>query len=224
MGSSLNDPRLGPLLARLHAQSTAQEGAIRDHLVETGAVEIIGTRDELERGRGFWLDKFVALDADKAQFCYALCRALNARRIVEAGTSFGISTLYLAAAVRDNGGGVVIGAEQERDKAAIARGHFREAQLDSYIELSDGDILETLKPLTGPIDFLLLDIWTPLARPVIELVAPHMRTGAVVATDNTAKRRAEYGALLAFLNDPANGFITQTLPFDGGFEISVKIS
>ena len=134
------------------------------------------------------------------------------------------STLYLAAAVRDNGGGVVIGAEQEAGKAEIARSHFREAGLDRYIDLVDGDIVETLKSLTGPIDFLLLDIWTPLARPVIELVAPHMRTGAIVATDNTAKRRTEYGALFAFLNDSRNGFYTQTLPFDGGFEMSVKIA
>ncbi len=71
---------------------------------------------------------------------------------------------------------------------------------------------------------VLLDIWAPLARPVLELVAAHLRTGAIVATDNTAKRRQAYGALLAYLDDPANGFITQTLPFDGGFEISVKMT
>jgi predicted O-methyltransferase YrrM len=224
MTVSLNDARLKPLLERLHAQSSAQEDAIRGHMSATGGVGIIGTREQLERGRDFWRDKLVALDADKARLCYALCRSLNAKRIVEAGTSFGISTLYLAAAVRDNGGGMVIGAEQEANKATIAREHFREAGLERYIDLSEGDITETLKALTGPVDFLLLDIWTPLARPVIELVAPHMRTGAIVATDNTAKRRTEYGALFAFLDDPANGFITQTLPFDGGFEISVKIA
>ena len=56
----------------------------------------------------FLSDKMVALDRDKAEFCYQLCRSLRATRVVEAGTSFGVSTLYLAAAVRDNeveGGG-----------------------------------------------------------------------------------------------------------------------
>jgi predicted O-methyltransferase YrrM len=223
-----DDLQLQSLLDRLHAQSLAQEGDIRSHFAEQGTASIIGTRAELEQGRGFWRDKLVALDADKAQFCYALCRALHARRIVEAGTSFGISTLYLAAAVRDNGGGIVIGAEQEPSKVAVARGHFREARLDAYIDLREGDILEALVEalggLEGPVDFLLLDIWTPLARPVLELVATHLRAGAIVATDNTARRRPEYGALLAYLGDPANGFITQTLPFDGGFEISVKVT
>jgi predicted O-methyltransferase YrrM len=223
-----DDPQLQSLLDRLHAQSLAQEGDIRAHFAAQGTASIVGTRAELDQGRGFWRDKLVALDADKAQFCYALCRALHARRIVEAGTSFGISTLYLAAAVRDNGGGIVIGAEQEPGKVAVARGHFREAGLEAYIDLREGDILEALLEalggLDGPVDFLLLDIWTPLARPVLELVAPHLRAGAIVATDNTTKRRPEYGALLAYLGDPAHGFITQTLPFDGGFEISVKVA
>jgi predicted O-methyltransferase YrrM len=219
-----DDPQLWSLLDRLHAQSLAQDGDVRAHFADHGSNSVVGSHGELEQGRAFWRDKLVALDADKAQFCYALCRALRARRIVEAGTSFGISTLYLAAAVRDNGGGIVIGAEQEPNKVAIARQTFREARLDPYIDLREGDILAALKGLEGPVDFLLLDIWTPLARPVLELVAPHLRTGAIVATDNTVKRRQEYGALLAYLGDPANGFITQTLPFDGGFEISVKLS
>ena len=77
------------------------------------------TEDEI---KDFRSDKLVALDRDKAEFCYQLCRATNARRIVEVGTSYGVSTLYLAAAVRDNiraagGDGVVIGTEYEPRKA-----------------------------------------------------------------------------------------------------------
>lgn len=219
-----DDPQLRSLLDRLHTQSLAQEGDVRAHFAEHGSASVVGSRADLEQGRTFWRDKLVAIDADKGQLCYALCRALHAQRIVEAGTSFGISTLYLAAAVRDNGGGIVIGAEQESNKVAVARETFRAARLEPYIDLREGDILEALGALEGPVDFLLLDIWTPLARPVLELVAPHLRTGAIVATDNTTKRRQEYGALLAYLGDPANGFITQTLPFDGGFEISVKVT
>ena len=90
--------------------------------------------------------------------------ALGARRIVEAGTSFGVSTLYLAAAVRDNGGGIVIATEYETAKAKIARGHFAEAGLSECVDLREGDLRETLKTLEGPIDFMLTDIWTPLAR------------------------------------------------------------
>ena len=65
------------------------------------------------RDHAFMADKLVALDRRKAEFCYLTCRAISARRVVEVGTSFGVSTLYLAAAVRDNGGGVVFAAEYE---------------------------------------------------------------------------------------------------------------
>jgi predicted O-methyltransferase YrrM len=142
------------------------------------------------------------------------------------GTSHGVSTLYLAAAVRENcrsgGGGRVIGTEHEPAKAQIARGHFAEAGLADLIELREGDLRQTLTSLEGPIDFVLMDIWTEMARPAIELIAPHLRPGALVCADNTGGFRAPYAAYFAFLEDPANGLSTMTLPFEGGFELTLK--
>src|SRR5207245_20585 len=137
------------------------------------------TEDEV---KAFRSDKLVALDRNKAEFCYQLCRASNARRIVEAGTSYGVSTLYLAAAVRDNvratgGDGVVIGTEYEPTKAAAARAHFDEAGLSRFIDLREGDLRETLKQIEGPVDFMLVDIWIAMARPALDLVAPPLRPG-----------------------------------------------
>src|SRR4051794_28673515 len=112
MPSVLNDPKLEALLERLHARSKAQEAETGEYFrTRTGPWHGMEPRDHAH-----FADKLVALDRDKAEFCYLLCRALGARRIVEAGTSFGVSTLYLAAAVRDNGGGTVIGAEYEPAK------------------------------------------------------------------------------------------------------------
>jgi predicted O-methyltransferase YrrM len=169
----------------------------------------------------------VALDRDKAEFCYQLCRANNARRIVEIGTSFGVSTLYLAAAVRDNvragrDDGIVIGTEYEPKKAKAARRHFEEAGLTGLIDLREGDLRQTLKQIDGPVDFVLVDIWIAMARPAIELVAPHLRPGAIVICDNTEQYRSDYADYFAFINDPANGFRTMTLPFGGGLELSVR--
>lgn len=223
MNSLDHDRRLRAMLDRLHAMSLEQEDATAAFLSGPGARSTVGTEQELEDGRSFWSDKFVALNADKARFCYALCRAMNAKRVVEAGTSFGVSTLYLAAAVRDNGGGIVIGTEYEVQKARTARGHFIEAGLSDYVDLREGDIRQSLKNFEGPIDFLLLDIWTPMARPTIELVSVKMRLGGIVITDNTKKRRQEYAELFDFIGNAANGFSTMTLPFDGGLEMSVKV-
>ena len=224
MNSLEHDQSLRALLGRLHAQSEAQLPALMEHFEKHGGRSVAGTEAEIVSSRPFWRDKLVALDPDKAQFCYLLCRALVARRVVEAGTSHGVSTLYLAAAMRDNGGGVVIATEYESEKAKTARMHFAEAGLAGQIDLREGDLRETLKDIEGPIDFMLMDIWTPMVRPAIELVAPHLRRGAVVVADNTTWYREAYADYFAFLNDPANGFTTQTLPFEGGLEMSVKLN
>jgi predicted O-methyltransferase YrrM len=221
--TSLDADPLKSLLSRLHVQSAAQTEDLRSYVTADRGRSVSGTAEDLEKGRAFWRDKLVALEPDKARFCYMLSRALGARRIVEAGTSFGVSTLYLAAAVRDNGGGIVIATEYETAKAKIARGHFAEAGLSECVDLREGDLRETLKTLEGPIDFMLTDIWTPLARPALALVASHMRKGAIVVADNTNTYRRAYADYFAFLNDPASGFSTMTLPFEGGLEMSVKM-
>jgi predicted O-methyltransferase YrrM len=182
---------------------------------------------QTERGKAILADKLVALDRNKAEFCYALCRGMNARCIVEAGTSFGVSTIYLAAAVRDNaaGGearGVVIGTEHEPTKTRAARENFAAAGVAEFIDLREGDLRETLKHIDQLVDFMLIDIWVPMARPALERVAPRMRAGSIVVCDNTARFRKAYRDYFDFLNDPANGFVTMTLPFAGGLELSVK--
>ena len=225
MTSPLNDPGLEQLLDRLHQMSDAQAAEtnaafeIREQQIP---IDAEGYYDpEL---RAFLADKFVALDRDKALFCYLLCRSLNAKRVVEAGTSYGVSTLYLAAAVRDNQNvnALVIGTEIEPVKAKIARENFRKAKLNDYIDLREGDLRQTLQDLYEPVDFMLIDIWE-VAKTALELVSPHLRPGAIVACDNTAVDIAEYGEYFEYLNDPRNRFRTMTVPFSGGFEISVRI-
>ena len=179
------------------------------------------------RTNQFLSDKLVALDRDKAEFCYQVCRALGARRVVEAGTSFGVSTLFLAAAIRDNlrqigGNGVVIGTEYEPQKAKAARTVFAEAGLSHFIELREGDLRDTLVDVDPPIDFLLIDIWTPMARPALELLAPRLRDGAVVICDNTEQFRDAYREYFEFVDNPANHLHTMTLPFQGGLEFTVR--
>jgi predicted O-methyltransferase YrrM len=219
--SVINDPHLERLLAALHARSDAQVAAMQRFRAADGPPPTV------DAIKAFRSDKLVALDRDKAEFCYQLCRASNARRIVEAGTSYGVSTLYLAAAVRDNirfagGSGVVIGTEYERAKAAAARAHFEQAGLSQFIDLREGDLRETLRQIDAPVDFMLVDIWIGMARPALELVAPRLRPGAVVVCDNTQQHQNEYADYFAFLAEPANGFRTMTLPFGGGLELSVR--
>jgi predicted O-methyltransferase YrrM len=217
--SVIGDGQLQRLLDVLHARSDGQ--VVELERFQAGQATQPSTDDEI---KAFRSDKLVALDRDKAEFCYQLCRATNAHRIVEIGTSFGVSTLYLAAAVRDNirasgGAGVVIATEHEPAKAKAARAHFEQAGLRGLIDLREGDLRDTLGGIEGAVDFMLVDIWIRMARPALELVTPHLRRGAIVICDNTARFRAEYADYFAFLE--SSGFRTMTLPFDGGLEFSI---
>jgi predicted O-methyltransferase YrrM len=223
----LNDPRVETLLERLHAQSSAQDGALAEYFQRRGREGSLDWKGLDADAHRFMSDKLVALDREKAELCFLLCRGLRARRVVEVGTSFGVSTLYLAAAVRDNarddgGSSVVIATEYEPAKAKAARAHFAEAGLADWIELREGDLRETLRGVVGPIDFALIDIWTEMARPALERIAPALRRGAIVVADNTAAFREAYGDYFEFVNDPKHGFATRTLPYPGGLELSVR--
>ena len=222
------------LLERLYAQNDAQGDAVAAYFTARAAEGSLDWNSFDARTNEFLKDKLIALDRIKAEFCYQLFRALQARRVVEVGTSFGVSTLFLAAAVRDNlrqdahaphegnEPPVVIATEYEPDKARLARNHYAEAGLAGLIDLREGDLRETLVDVRGPIDFMLIDVWTPMARPALSLIAPHLRPGGVVICDNTQQFREAYGEYFAFVHDPRNGLRTMTLPFEGGLEFTVR--
>ena len=223
---SLGSP-IDEMLDRLYTYSASQNEAMESYFAARAKEGSVDWKTMDARTTQFLSDKLVALDRNKAEFCYQVCRSLGARRIVEAGTSFGVSTLFLAAAVRDNaraggGEGVVIATEHEPQKAKTARGNFAEAGLARFIDLREGDLRQTLADVGGPVDFMLVDIWTPMARPALELAAPRLREGAVVICDNTEQFRFAYGDYFAFVDDPRNKLRTMTLPFEGGLEFTVR--
>jgi predicted O-methyltransferase YrrM len=162
------------LLSELHTKSLEQEAV----LSKTGKVFSSSVIDDLAEGQHarttthnpadefdrLMLDKFIALDEDKCHFAYQLISATGATNVVEAGTSFGVSTIYLALAVgrakaATGKAGTVIATEKEPQKAEIARGHWRRcgAAVEGEIDLRVGDLLETLKEGLPQVDLLLLD-------------------------------------------------------------------
>lgn len=221
--SVLADPGLEALIGRLQAQSAAQEAETSRYFGERAKKGELSWDGLDAEANQFMADKMVALEPAKAELCHLLCRSLAARRVVEVGTSFGVSTLYLAAAVRANGGGTVIATEYEPAKAAAARSNFEAAGLSAFIDLREGDLRETLKVIEGPVDFVLMDIWTEMARPALELIAPHLRPGAIIVADNTAQFRHAYRHFFEFVEDPKYGLRSLTLPYEGGLELVVKL-
>ncbi len=164
-----------------------------------------------------------SIHPDQGDLIYLLCRAMGAKRVVDFATSIGMSALYFAAAMRDNGGGLVIGSELVEEKAAIARANLADAGLADFADIRVGDARETLRNVGGLVDFALIDGWPSpegpsLARSVIEIVAPQLRVGGYVLNDNAEPDFIEY------IRDPASGFISTTLPIKRGTELALKIA
>ncbi|WP_240783408.1 class I SAM-dependent methyltransferase [Escherichia sp. E2593] len=160
---------------------------------------------------------------EQGELIYLLCRAMKATRVVDFATSVGMSALYFAAAMKDNGGGLVIGSEMVREKAEVASRNLAEAGLTSFVDIRVGDARETLKDLGGPVDFILIDGFPladgpSLARKVTEIVAPQLRVGGYILNDNAEPD------FLSYVRDPQNGFISITLPIKRGTELALKIS
>ena len=224
------DPLAAGVANRLHAQSKKQIIASVPTLARHVAVSLLRERTidftQSAEGKEFVADKLVAIAPAKAALIHQLCRAIDAKRIVEAGTSFGVSTIYLAAAVRDGlkdgEEGIVIGTEHEPAKVQRALRNLQEAGVAEYVEIREGDLRETLVDLAGPIDFMLVDIWVPMALPALELVEPHLRSGALVVCDNVVGAAKEYREYLEFVRDPGGPFSSVTVPGNGGLEISRK--
>jgi len=222
--AAVPDPAVRAVLSRLHAEADRETPKLVWRFASQGPRLFFGRKLPWDRLASRVDDAFIAVDRTQGAFCYLLARALGARQIVEFGTSYAISTIYLACAVRDNGGGLVIGTERVPSKAKKAWDHLREAGLESYVEIREGDALETLRDLEGPIDFMLNDGFPPYALPILELVAPRLRPGAVVVTDNVGAFKADHAEYLEHVRDPTNGFCSGLFPMNEGTELSVRVA
>jgi predicted O-methyltransferase YrrM len=125
----------------------------------------------------------LSVGRDVGMLLYLLSTGAQARRILELGTSYGYSTVWLAAAARATGGKVT-SLELKEFKIEQARQALTRAGLSTRVEFHAGDCLETLQTLTGPFDFVLLDVWKDLYLPCFELVHPKLAPGGVIVADN----------------------------------------
>jgi len=128
-------------------------------------------------------DLLLSVGREAGTLLYLLASGAQSRRILELGTSYGYSTVWLAAAARATGG-KVLSLELRDFKIEHARQALTRAGLSTRVEFHAGDCLETLKQLPGPFDFVLLDVWKDLYLPCFELIHPKLAPGAIIAADN----------------------------------------
>jgi predicted O-methyltransferase YrrM len=218
--NTLTTPPVAPLLDRLFKEDAAASPA-RDPAVAS----LFEERAQLMRSKTAYLDFYgrlkdfpLAVSRHTGALLYMLARSSGARMIVEFGTSFGISTLHLAAALRDNGGGHLITSEFEPTKVARARKNLTEAGLIDLVQIREGDALNTLSlDLPETIDLLLLDGAKALYQEVLSLLESRLRPGALIVADN-ANFCPEY---LERVRSTTAGYMST--PFAEDVELSMRI-
>jgi predicted O-methyltransferase YrrM len=218
----LDDPKVAAALEKLHKRA---RGDIWVFLRALPAIagSVLRGRPAIEGALPYLKDAYIPVTRDQGRMLYLTARAIGAQTIVEFGTSFGISTIYLAAAARANNGSV-IGTELEAKIVKAARANVAEAGLAQFVDIREGDAMKTLAPLDATVDFVLLDGWKEVYLPVIKLLAPKMRAGAVVLADNIFTFKKTLRPYVAYMQDRANGFDSVTLPLGHGMEYSVRLA
>jgi predicted O-methyltransferase YrrM len=220
--TTLTTAPIAPLLDRLFDEAAAASPMSNPAVAALSRDE----RERLMRSKTEYLDYYARMkdlplpvSRETGLLLYMLARNSRARSIVEFGTSFGISTLYLAAALRDNGGGRVITTEFEPSKIARARENLTAGGVMDLVDIREGDALQTLRTgLPDTIDLLLLDGAKALYPEILGLVESRLRPGALVVADN-----ADYSPdYLAHVRDPANGYLS--VPFAEDVELSMRLA
>ncbi len=217
--SVLHSKPVTRVLDRLYRASGEIDPAIISHVHEEGLRR--GTAGDSRVAD--LLDKaFLSVSREMGQFLYILARAQCSRTIVEFGASFGISTIFLAAAVSDNGGGRVITSELNAGKVKGARRNLQEAGLEDFVEIREGDALMTLRQLEGTVDLLFLDGWKDAYLPVLQLVEPHLRAGALVIADDLDIYPDVHKPYLEYVRCPEKGYISVEVPLGDRIEVSMR--
>jgi predicted O-methyltransferase YrrM len=130
------------------------------------------------------LDEFLLfIGPNTGKLLHLIATAAKSQVLLEIGTSYGYSTIWLADAARETGGRVH-SLELSSKKVEHARSRLRAAGLEAYVEFHVGDALTTLAALPGPFDFVLLDLWKDLYVPCLELFHPKLAAGGFIAADN----------------------------------------
>jgi len=216
--NTLNDPRVASALAAMFTRAEHDDEVTRRYRAQRPDDAAPMTAQEHADAAE---QAYLPISAQGGQLLYTLVRAIRPATVVEFGTSFGISTLYLAAAVRDNGTGRVISTELNAAKVSAARHTFAEVGLDDLVTVLEGDARQTLTTIEGSADFVLLDGWKDLCLPVLRLLEPRIAPGTIVVADDVNLTSLQ--PYLHYVRESANGYQSVTFPVEDGMEISCRL-
>ena len=144
-------------------------------------------------------------------------------RILELGSSCGVSTLYFAEALRMLGHGTVVATELDSAKCARLRAHVKTADVEPYVDLREGDVFQTVSELDGTFDMVFIDVWADAYLRLFTHIERLLRPGAIVFADNMYTAEDAVRPYKHYL-DQNPRFSSTTLDFESGIEFTVVVS
>jgi predicted O-methyltransferase YrrM len=217
MPNSLQSVPVRPLLDRLF--KAADGDALNRALVAMRHPSGFATATARERADACE-ELYLPVSPEGGRLLYALIRACRPATVAEFGTSFGISTIHLAAAVRDNGAGRVITTELSAVKVAQATANIAEAGFADLVTILAGDAGETLATLDAPVQFVLLDGWANLYLSILRRLEPRLTPGALIVANGTMSQADEMADYLSYVRDSAHGYLSIPFPEAAGLEVT----
>ena len=219
MSCSLNQPDVVRTLARLHEAAEVNDPAVLEKVHAERKEKCVFD----ESAVAHLLDEaFISVSPEVGRLLYVLARAGNGKSIVEFGTSFGISTIYLACAARDNGGRVIT-TELSAEKARKAGEHLVAAGVRDYVDIRLGDALQTLTELSGAVSFVLLDGWKNLYLPVLKIIEPKLAERALIVADDLDLFPEVHKPYLEYVRNPQNGYVSVDASIGDGMDVALRV-
>jgi predicted O-methyltransferase YrrM len=211
----LDEPVIAGTLQALHQQAGANDDTVMERVAAAASERQVKTDIELA---DVLADAYMPIDATNGRLLHLFAAARPPGRIVEFGTSMGLSAIYLAAALSPDEA-PMIATEMESAKVVAAKANLATAGLTDRVEIREGDAFETLADLEVSISLLFLDGWKGLYLPMLQLLEPHLVDGAFVIADDTTLLPKLCRPFLDYVRHPDSNYVAAELPLDDGLEI-----
>ena len=218
---TLNTAKVQAVLERLYGHAKAVDQAALE--IANPITEAMEGDEKFKRRSELLKDAYLPVPRDVGRLLYMLARTYPCKTIVEFGTSLAISTIHLASAIRDNGGGKVVATELNAEKARRAAENLREAGLLDLVEIRVGDARETLRGFDGAVDFAFIDGWKELYLPVLKVIEPRLRAGALVVADNLNLAGSVLKGYVDYVGSERNGYLSVQLPIGDRLSVALRL-
>ena len=117
----------------------------------------------------------------------------------------------------------LIEAKLVTEKVNAARANAARAGFAQFVDILEGDAMNTLSTGNETIDLLLLDGWKEIYLPLVKMLTPKFRAGTVVIADKIFTFKTTLRPYVEHMQNRANGFDSVTLPLSHGMKYSVRI-